>query len=160
MPSYRCPLCGRTLERNLVLYLGHTDQHVIDKIKEEHPEWVEANGVCKPCAEYYKRQLRGGSGETNIGPQGQRRRFVMGVLMLALSLFLALVFISTGLGRPWRLLLFLPVFLGMLGLIQAREKTCVVWAELGRGSKILGRSILVKSALAAAGLTLFFFLLP
>lgn len=177
MAGYRCPLCGREMERNLVLFLDHADQHVINQIKEEHPEWVEADGACAPCTEYYRKQLKGESSRANIGPGGRRRRFVMGIAMLAASLILALIFIFTGVARLWRLLLFFPVLLGMLGLIQAREKTCALLAEFGlrdmdSGEKKIddvavrsqlksrGRGILVKSALSAALLTAVSLLFP
>lgn len=175
MGTYQCPLCGRTMERNLVLFLSHTDEHIIDKIKEEHPEWVEADGVCKPCAEYYKKQLSGELTSTNIGPAGRKRRRVMGIAMLVLSGVLALGLISVRSERVWRLLLFVPVFSGMLGLIQAREKTCAVLAEFGMRDmdsgqykidnraaalnlKTRGRIILIKSALWALAVTALFFL--
>jgi hypothetical protein len=67
-------LCEKTMERNLVLYLDHTQAHIIDRIKEEHPEWVEADGVCAPCAEYYTRQLSGELETANIGPGERRKR--------------------------------------------------------------------------------------
>lgn len=170
MAGYRCPLCGREMERNLILFLDHTDQHIIDQIKEEHREWVGADGVCEPCAEYYRKQLKGELSNANIGPEGRRRRLVLGIAMLAASVVLALIFIFNGWSRPWRLLLFLPIFFGMLGLIQARQKTCALLAELGvcdmdsgerkiddvavrSRLKVRGRGILVKSVLSAAALT-------
>ena len=98
--------------------------------------------------------------------------------MLALSFGLALALILRGTGGPsLRLVLFLPAFFGMLCLIQAREGTCAVLAELGlldmdsgevkidnnvvaRRLKARGRIILVKSAVWAAILTGLFFLFP
>jgi len=175
--NYRCPLCGREIARNLVLFLSHGEQHIIDQIKEEHPEWVEADGVCRPCAEYYRKQLSGELASENIGPGGRKWRTTMGVAMLGASLGLALVFVVTGVGRPWRLLTFVPVFSGFLGLIQAREKTCAVLAELGVRDvdtgqrkiedvavaarlKARGRWIVVKATLWAAGITLAFLFYP
>ena len=168
--TYRCPLCGRTMERNLVLFLNHTDQHVIDQVKKEHPEWVSKDGVCKPCAEYYRRQLSGESGEENIGPRGRKKRLGIGLVSLGMGLILALLFRSAQVDRIWFTILFLPFFGGMLGLIQSREKTCAFLAEQGLRNmdegqgkvadskaaahlKRRGRGILVKSALAAFLLT-------
>lgn len=165
---YRCPLCDRTMERNLALFLNHTDQHVIDQIKKEHPEWVEADGACKPCAEYYRKQLSGESAEENIGPRGRRNRFWMGVAMLTL-----------GLGIGWRvqsLFLFPLFFIGMLGLFQARKKTCALLAERGLRDmdtgmgritspavaaqlKRRGRKVLLQAVLSAALLTVLLFLI-
>lgn len=165
------------MERNLILFLDHTEQHIIDRIKEVHPEWVEADGVCKPCADYYQRELKGELKETNIGPAGRRRRFVMGVVMLGISCGLGVIFITQGWGRGWRTVLFFPVFLGILGLIQSREKTCALLAEfclretqtgekrindlaVANRLKIRGRKVLIQSLLWATGLTLLFFFLP
>ncbi len=168
--AYRCPLCHRTMERNLVLFLRHTDQHVIDQIKKEHPEWVAEDGVCKPCSEYYQGQLNGESPEVNIGPQGRRNRFWMGLVSLGVGWVLA--FRIRNQSNPFlTAVLFFPFFAGMLGLFQAREKTCALLAARGlrnmdqgpapvSDSKIAGhlrrrgQSIFIKSALAALLLTL------
>jgi len=159
------------MERNLILFLNHADQHVIDQVKKEHPEWVTKDGICKPCAEYYRRQLSGESREENIGPRGRKRRFGMGLVSLGMGLILAFLFRTAQVDRIWFALLFFPFFGGMLGLIQAREKTCAFLAERGLRNmdegppgkvadsgiathlRLRGRGILVKSALAAFLLT-------
>ena len=173
--TYRCPMCDRTMERNLILFLDHTNQHVIDQIKKEHPEWVESDGVCKPCAEYYKKQLSGQI-EENIGPRGRRNRFWLGILMTIFSLGLAFIFKSNGVPKPYFLVLFFPFFAGFLGFIQARQKTCAILAERGvcdmdsgegkvanlelaKRLKSRGRKILLQSAFAAAFLTALLFLI-
>ncbi len=170
--QYRCPLCEKSMERNLALFLDHTQGHIIDRIKEEHPEWVEAGGVCKPCAEYYKKQLSGELENANIGPAGRKKRFSMGIAMLLVTVGLVFILITNGSPKPWRAALFLPAFLGMFGLIQAKERTCAVLAERGvynmdsgekkigdtaiaRILKTRGRMILVKAAFGAAVLTAF-----
>ena len=177
MASYQCPMCGRNMDRNLILFLDHTNQHVIDQIKKKYPEWVAEDGICKPCADYYTLQLQGELSELNIGPDERRKRFVMGIAMLALSAILALILMLNHSAHSWRLLLFLPFFLGMLGLIQDREKTCVLLAELGvqnmdSGEKKIdeitianelkkrGRKILAKSVFSAALVTAVLFLFP
>ena len=167
---YHCPLCGRKMERNLALFLGHAEVHVMDQIKKEHPEWVAEDGACRPCADYYRSQLRGESGEENIGPRGRRKRFVMGMALLVLTAVLIPAVLSAGLGRPWRLVLFLPAFFGMLCVIQARQKTCALLAVRGlrdmdggegkvrdagiaRRLRDRGRTILIQSAVAALVVT-------
>lgn len=177
MAKYRCPLCEREMERDLILYLDHTQQHILDQIKREHPEWVESDGVCKPCSDYYQRQLSGKPDFANIGPEGRRRRVALGIGMLVVGLALALALFGLDLGRVSRLTLFVPFFISFLGFIQAREKTCAVLAEMGMSDpdsgqakisdeavvcrlKARGRFILVKSFLGALLLTALFFLLP
>ena len=159
-----------------MLFLRHTDQHVIDQIKKEHPEWVAEDGVCKPCSEYYRGQLIGESPDSNIGPEGRRNRFLMGLISLGVGLGLAFFFRTNQAGSLWRVLLFIPFFAGTLGLFQARAKTCAFLAERGlrnmdQGSgevasseiaqrlRRRGRGIFIKSLLAAALLTLFFLLM-
>ncbi len=46
--TYTCPTFGETMERDLMAFLKHTDRHIIDAIKEDHPDWVEADGACPP----------------------------------------------------------------------------------------------------------------
>ena len=175
MNPYQCPLCGRKMARDLLLYLDHTQQHVIEQIKKEHPEWVTEDGVCQPCAEYYRKQITGKAGDTNLGPRGSRKRFILGAGMALATLALAFYFRSAGAPQGWRLFLFAPLFGTFIGLIQAREKTCAVLAEMGlrdmdRGEgkiadtevagrlRVRGRLILAKSALFAGLLTLLFYL--
>ena len=173
--GYRCPLCDKEMERDLILFLDHTDQHVIDRIKLAHPEWVAEDGACKPCVAYYKSQISGE--ESNIGPVGRRNRRVMGIIFLGLSTLGAIYLSRSQTPHIWRLGLFVALFLGMVGFIQAHEKTCAVLAATGSQNmdlgaakienaslaqelKAKGRRILVKSALAAAVLTALFFLAP
>lgn len=46
--TYTCPTCGETVERDLLVFLQHTDKHVIDAMKKERPDWVEDDGTCPP----------------------------------------------------------------------------------------------------------------
>ncbi len=46
--TYTCPTCGETMERDLMVFLQHTDHHLIDAIKEDNPDWVEDDGTCPP----------------------------------------------------------------------------------------------------------------
>src|SRR5438093_1161000 len=59
----------------------------------------------------------------NITPQGQRQRFVTGVIALAAGVIAAGVLIVAGVSPGWLTLLFIPFWYGSLGLVQAREKT-------------------------------------
>lgn len=45
-----CKLCGKPTES-----LYHvTEQLVLDMIRRDHPDWVEADGSCRRCVEYYE----------------------------------------------------------------------------------------------------------
>lgn len=59
----------------------------------------------------------------NIGPREVQRRLLTGFAMLALGILIAVVLMLTGVHRVWRVALFLPFWMGALGMFQAREKT-------------------------------------
>ena len=59
----------------------------------------------------------------NIGPREIRKRLIMGVIMLALGLVLAVIFTHAGVSRGWYATLFLPFWIGTLAVSQARKKT-------------------------------------
>ena len=59
----------------------------------------------------------------NIGPNGRRRRFIWGVMALAASVLLVAALAVGGADRRWRLVVFLPLWIAALGVLQAREKT-------------------------------------
>lgn len=57
--AYQCSVCKETIEDNLIVYIDHTEKHIIEEIKAKHPEWVERDGICRKCVDYYKKQLKG-----------------------------------------------------------------------------------------------------
>ena len=59
----------------------------------------------------------------NIGPKEVRKRLVMGVAVLAPGVILAFIFARAGVSRGWYAALFLPFWMGTLGISQARKKT-------------------------------------
>jgi hypothetical protein len=59
----------------------------------------------------------------NIGPKEARKRVLMGVPMLAMSVVLTVIFTHAGVSRGWHSLLFLPFWMGTLAISQARKKT-------------------------------------
>ena len=67
----------------------------------------------------------------NIGPDERRKRRLMGVAALAAGA--ALAFALVAFGAPWwsRAVVFFPVWIAALGLLQAREQTCVALAARG-----------------------------
>ena len=57
MEPYMCSVCGARVPRDLILYVSHTDQHIIDEIRKNHPDWIEKDGICVKCVDYYKKAL-------------------------------------------------------------------------------------------------------
>jgi len=55
--NFICPTCGKVMKRDLAIIVPHTESHIIDVIKKKHPEWIDADGICKRCYDYYKKQL-------------------------------------------------------------------------------------------------------
>ena len=60
--EYQCSVCGKKVKDDLLVYIGHTETHIIDEIKKYHPEWVQDDGLCAKCVDYYKGQLKGRGG--------------------------------------------------------------------------------------------------
>ena len=63
------------------------------------------------------------TGTENIGPRERRKRLLMGAGALAAGGLIALGMIAAGAPRAWRIGLFFPLWMGALGIFQAREKT-------------------------------------
>jgi len=59
----------------------------------------------------------------NIGPSGQRRRLTFGVVLLGAAALLGLLLFAVDAARPGRLALFVPLWIGALGIFQALDKT-------------------------------------
>jgi hypothetical protein len=113
----------------------------------------------------------------NIGPEGRRMRVIGGAVLLALTVVAAGLLVWFGVDRGLRLALFLPLFGGALGLLQARDHTCVMLAarnqcEIARGFAVVtdswlagqlrrqAREVLLEAALVAAFLTGLGLLIP
>jgi hypothetical protein len=70
----RCPLCGETVpEDEILAHAGKDDARfrdglVIARIKQDHPDWVEADGACPKCIEYYQHAARPGGAANRIKP--------------------------------------------------------------------------------------------
>jgi len=59
----------------------------------------------------------------NIGPRGRRSRFRFGIVACGAAVVLAVVLFLIDAPRTWRLCLFVPAWIGALGVFQARDKT-------------------------------------
>lgn len=57
--EYICSVCKKRISGGLVALQDHTDEHIIDLLKADHPDWVEADGICQKCLDHYRGQLRG-----------------------------------------------------------------------------------------------------
>jgi hypothetical protein len=113
----------------------------------------------------------------NIGPGGRRTRVIGGAVLLVVTVVAGALLVGFGLDRGLRLALFVPLFGGALGVLQARDHTCVMLAarnqcEIPRGvaavsdSWLTGqlrrqaREILLEAAVFAAFLTGLALLIP
>ncbi|MDQ5838085.1 MAG: hypothetical protein M3379_15015 [Acidobacteriota bacterium] len=59
----------------------------------------------------------------NIGPRERRKRRVLGIVALTVGVSVAFVLVVAGAPRLFRLVVFFPIWMAGLGLLQAREKT-------------------------------------
>lgn len=141
MAGYTCPTCGEKMERDLLLFMDHTDQHVIEELKKQHPNWITEDGFCLQCLEYFKKAMgksdRLVAGDpspsrlVNIGIAEGKKRISLGITAFVVGLLLFAVFYWTGAPRRWRGFLFLPFFASLIGFFQAKRKLCVVLAQRG-----------------------------
>jgi hypothetical protein len=59
----------------------------------------------------------------NLGVSGRRQRLLMGVVFMGIAVIGAALLIAAGLPRGARVLLFIPFYLGAVGLWQYRDHT-------------------------------------
>lgn len=55
--NYHCPVCSAKIERELEIFLAHTDLHIFDVLQKKHPEWFACGGFYDTCEAYYRDQL-------------------------------------------------------------------------------------------------------
>ena len=68
----------------------------------------------------------------NIGPIGRRWRMTVGVALLIVGVAGAALLVLLGADRGARLAVFAPFFGAAMGLLQARDHTCVMLAARGQ----------------------------
>ena len=56
--KYYCSVCHKEIDGDAVVYINHIETHIIDQIKAEHPEWIEEDGLCQKCVDYYRQQMK------------------------------------------------------------------------------------------------------
>jgi hypothetical protein len=71
------------------------------------------------------------SAAINIGPRERRKRRVLGIAGLAAGAFLAFALVALKAPRPTRAVIFFPIWIAALGLLQTREQTCIALAARG-----------------------------
>ena len=58
--EYRCPICGDIISAGeLRAHAALDDERfrdglMIARIKRDHPDWVETDGACPKCVEFYR----------------------------------------------------------------------------------------------------------
>ncbi|HEX8475920.1 MAG TPA: hypothetical protein VF666_17980 [Pyrinomonadaceae bacterium] len=67
----------------------------------------------------------------NIGPGERRKRRLLGIVALTIGVAAAFVLVVYGAPRWSRAVVFFPIWIAGLGLLQAREKTCIALAARG-----------------------------
>ncbi len=78
---------------------------------------------------FESQNIRGAEGEqafaelVNIGPQERRKRQLFGFILLGLAAAMLYLFIKLGLNHWWGLILWLPLFLGAVGILQCYHHT-------------------------------------
>ncbi|HEY0099400.1 MAG TPA: hypothetical protein VGB76_10670 [Pyrinomonadaceae bacterium] len=68
---------------------------------------------------------------SNIGPRERRKRRLLGIVALTVGVATAFVLVIFEAPRLSRAVIFFPVWLAGLGLLQARERTCIALAARG-----------------------------
>ncbi len=51
----KCPICNRFIEENIVKLCQDAEDWILQSIKRAHPDWVERDGSCSRCLNYYKK---------------------------------------------------------------------------------------------------------
>jgi hypothetical protein len=84
----------------------------------------------------------------NIGPRERRKRRLLGVVALTVGVGAAFVLVIFEAPRWSRAVVFFPVWMAGLGLLQAREKTCIALAARGVCNMDAGEEGIEDEALA------------
>jgi hypothetical protein len=67
----------------------------------------------------------------NIGERERRKRRVLGMVALTVGVAASFVLVASRAPRPLRLVVFFPVWIAGLGLLQSRERICISLAARG-----------------------------
>ncbi|MCK9554950.1 hypothetical protein M0R36_03925 [bacterium] len=58
MKEIKCPICNKRISSDVLTVKLHTEEHIVEEVKKNHPEWIEKDGVCPICLEHYKKLFR------------------------------------------------------------------------------------------------------
>jgi hypothetical protein len=89
------------------------------------------------------------SEEVNIGERERRKRRLLGMVALTVGVAAAFVLVASRAPRPLRLVVFPPVWIAGLGLLQSREKTCIALAARGARNMDAGEERIEDESLIA-----------
>lgn len=57
--DYKCGVCNEIVHGDFKVFIDHTEGHIVDIISQKHPEWVQKNGLCRKCLDYYRKEMKG-----------------------------------------------------------------------------------------------------
>ena len=49
-----CSICGMDVPAASLEIHRLAEEYILERIRVEHPEWVEADGACPKCLEFYE----------------------------------------------------------------------------------------------------------
>ena len=58
--EYICSVCHQSVSRDMMIFKEHTENHIVELVKYDHPDWVEENGICQKCWAYYRDEIESG----------------------------------------------------------------------------------------------------
>ena len=87
---------------------------------------------------------------SNIGPGERRKRRLLGIVALTVGVAAAFLLVVYDAPRPLRAVVFFPIWMAGLGLLQARERTCIALAARGACNWGAGEESLDDEQLIAA----------
>ena len=88
-------------------------------------------------------------GAANIGPRERRKRRLLGIVSLTVAVGIAFVLVAFDAPRWSRLVVFFPLWMAGLGLLQARERVCIALAARGACNMDAGEERVADRTLAA-----------
>lgn len=119
------------MERDLLVFMGHTDAHIFQELKKGHPEWITQEGFCPKCLDHFRAAMRGETVVANIAGREIRRREILAALSLLVGAALFFELVHRGAPRAYRLFLFLPFYAAALCFFQVKKSHCVVLGMKG-----------------------------